>query len=266
MCQISVIPLLRIFILFGLCIFGAGCVTETTKDGKPYVKDGNVNMDRALADYVTLAGSYLKQGDRENALRSINKGLAIDPKSPAMLNVLAFYYESDGESELAEKEFRKAISADKSYTASYMNYGVFLFSHQRYESACEMLSKASADVMYAGRADVFTNLGMCLKKLGKNSEAEEAFERSLKHDFRNPRALLEMSSVAFEKGEFIDSQKYYDEYLKYGQQTPRSLWIGIRLAHIADDKDKKSSYALFLKNQFPDSKEYGEYKSWSGAE
>ena len=253
---------LIIFLL--LSVLNVSCVTETTKNGKPYTKqDNKVNLDQALGDYVSLANSYLAQGDRENALRAINKGLAIKPDSPEMLNVLAFYYESDGESGLAEKEFLKAIDSDKSYTGSYMNYGAFLFSHQRYAEACRTIQKATDDVMYSKRGDAFTNLGMCYRKVGQEKSAEDAFARSIKHDFRNWRAFLEMAQLKFDQGEFVESQRYYDEFLKLGSQSPKSLWLGIRLAHVADDKDKVASYGLFLKNQYPSSKEYSEFSSWS---
>jgi type IV pilus assembly protein PilF len=47
------------------------------------------------------------------------------------------------------------------------------------------------------------------------------------------------------------------------KQSPRSLWLGIRLMHALGQDDKKASYALFLKNEFPASQEYREYKTWS---
>jgi type IV pilus assembly protein PilF len=47
------------------------------------------------------------------------------------------------------------------------------------------------------------------------------------------------------------------------KQNAESLWLGIRLAHVMGQDDKQASYALFLKNQFPSSAQYGEYKAWS---
>ena len=258
LCKIS-----RLLVCGALILLCYGCITEITKNGKPYIKtDKVINKKDAAKDYAELAAGYLKQGNKEGALRSINKGLAINPDSPEIINILALYFESDGEYKLADNEFNKAISADKSYTATYMNYGGFLYRLEKFQQACDMLKKASSDVLYERRADAFNNLGLCLKKIDKIKEAEEAFNRSLGHDFRNPKALIELSLISFDRGDFIKSQQYYDEYLKYGAQSPRTLWLGIRLAHIADDQDKKSSYGLFLKNQFPDSKECGEYISW----
>ena len=242
-----------------------GCVTESTQDGKPVTATRKTDKSKALADYVQLANGYMGEGKREQALRAINSGLAIDANSPEMLNVLAFYYSTDGEMELAEQQFKKAISAKSSYTASYVNYGAFLFSQKRYGDACKMFEKATADVMYAGRATAFSNLGVCLKQQGKTKEAEDAFNRSLGHDVRNYKALLELADIKFEAGNFVESRRYYEEYLKYATQNPRSLWLGIRLMHVLGDEDGLASYAMFLKNEFPSSPEYLEYQKWSAS-
>lgn len=239
-----------------------GCVTEeTTSNGEPVPE--KVSKEGALQDYITLATGYMRDGKREQALRAINLGLEIDSSSPAMLNVLAYYYLTDGEPELAEKQYKKAIRSDSSYTASYVNYGKFLFEQKRYDEACSTLAKATEDVMYPNRDAAFLNYGICLKQQGKLAEAEEAFRRSLINDSRNPRVILEVALLKFDQGKFDESQRYYDKFLAMSRQTPRSLWLGIRLMHIAGREDQLASYALFLKNQFPDSQEYREYQAWS---
>lgn len=244
----------------------SGCVTEATRDGRP-VADAGPKKDKAkaLVDYVNLAVGYMSDGKREQALRAINNGLAIDSGSPEMLNVLAQYYSSDGEMDLAEKQFKKAISSKSTYTPTYLNYGTFLYTQKRYPEACKMFEKASADVMYSKRSGAFSNLGACLKQIGKNKESEEAFRRSIGHDSTNGNALLGMADIKFELGNFSESSRYYDEFVKYNQQTPRSLWLGIRLMHVLEDEDRVASFALYLKNEFPDSPEYKEYAQWAAS-
>lgn len=258
----------RIF-TFGLlliCVLITGCVTEATDEGTgeavPEV-DHKANEASALNDYITLANGYMKDGKRASALTAINKGLAIDDESPELLNVLAYYYMTDGEDNLAEKTYKKAISADSTYTASYLNYGVFLYQHKRYEEACDTLKKATEDVMYVKRDAAFLNYGICLKHEGKLAEAEEAFRRSYVNDARNPLVVLEMADLKFEAGEFDQSLKLYDRFLSMSKQTPKSVWLGIRLMRVLGHPDKEASYALYLKNEFPSSPQYAEYKAWS---
>ena len=250
-------------VLLVALFFMSGCVTESTRNGQPYEPvERQVDKEKIAKDYAALADGYMRNGDRENALRAINKGLKINPDSGEIRNILAFYYNSDGETELAEREFRNAISADSKYTATYMNFGVFLYNNSRYEEACRMFEKAANDVMYNKRDDAFVNLGRCYSKQKQNAKADEVYERALMHNFRNSAAQLELAESYFEKGEFDKSQKFYNEYLRFGQQSPKTLWLGIRLAHVSGDQDREASYALFLKNQYPDSNEYAEYQRW----
>lgn len=229
-------------------------------------KDEQALRDRALTDYITLATGYLREGKRDQALRALKKGIELDDDSPALLNVLALYYSTDSEFELAEKQYRKAISADSSYTASYLNYGVFLYERQRYQDALEMFRKACDDVMYSEREIAFLNYGLALKKLGHDAEAETYFKRSIANNPRNPRAILEMVQLEFDRGNFAESRMYYEQFIKLSRQTPRSLWLGIRLMKVFGEDDRLASYALFLKNQYPASREYLEYKAWSEAQ
>lgn len=253
-------------ILLLSCVFFCGCVTEETNEGtgeKVQKTESKADEKGALADYITLANGYLKDGKRASALTAINKGLAIDDESPELLNALAVYYMSDGEDELAEKQYKKAIRYNSGDTASKLNYGVFLYGHKRYDEACEMLGKATEDVQYAKRNVAFLNYGICLKHQGKMKEAEEAFRRSYVNDTRNPLVVLELADLKFETGDFEQSSQLYEKFLSMSKQTPKSLWLGIRLAHVMGQDDKEASYALFLKNQFPSSPQYGEYKAWS---
>jgi type IV pilus assembly protein PilF len=253
-------------ILLLCCMFFVGCVTEATDEGTgesiPKV-DHKANEISALNDYITLANGYMKDGKRASALTAINKGLAIDDESPELLNILAVYYMTDGEDELAEKEYKKSIRYNPDDTASYLNYGVFLYQHKRYDEACDMLGKATEDVMYPKRDAAFLNYGVCLKRQGKMKEAEDAFRRSYVNDSRNPGVVLQLAALKFDTGDFEQSLQLYDKFLSMAKQNAESLWLGIRLAHVMGQDDKQASYALFLKNQFPSSAQYGEYKVWS---
>jgi type IV pilus assembly protein PilF len=250
------------------CVFFVGCETVTTDEGTGEVVpkvDKDANQQSALNDYITLANGYLKEGKRASALTAINKGLAIDDESPELLNTLAVYYMTDGEDELAEKEYKKAIRYNSDDTASKLNYGVFLYSHKRYDEACDMLGKATEDVQYSRRDAAFLNYGVCLKRQGKMKEAEDAFRRSYVNDSRNPRVVLQLAVLKFDTGDFEQSTQLYEKFLSMSKQNAESLWLGIRLAHVMGQEDKQASYALFLKNQFPSSSEYGEYKAWSAS-
>ena len=68
--------------------------------------------------------------------------------------------------DLAEKHYKKAIYVDRNYTATYMNYGVFLFSLEKYQEACKYFEIATEDELYRNRSGAFLNYGLCMKASG----------------------------------------------------------------------------------------------------
>jgi type IV pilus assembly protein PilF len=117
--------------------------------------------------------------------------------------------------------------------------------------------------MYAKRDAAFLKLWCLPEATGKNERSRRSFRRSYINDARNPGVVLQLAALKFDTGDFEQSLQLYDKFLSMSKQNAESLWLGIRLAHVMGQDDKQASYALFLKNQFPSSAQYGEYKVWS---
>jgi type IV pilus assembly protein PilF len=80
-------------------------------------------------------------------------------------------------------------------------------------------------------------------------------------DRTNAIALLEMAQLRFDAGDIANARKYYNTYRSVvKQQSARGLWLGVRLARESGNLNDESSYALALKNIYPDSLEYEAYK------
>lgn len=247
-----------------------GCVVEETTDGtgKPVAavtaEDRQESRQSALKDYASLAMGYLQEGRREHALRAIKRGQEIDKNDAGILNALALFYYSDNELKLADETYRRAMRSNPKDTATLLNYGAFLYEQKRLDEACSVLKRAADDPLYANRHLAFMNYGICLRERKQYAEAEEAFKRSLANNARNYRVLLEMADLKFEQGEFPQARQYFETYSKrVTQQTPRSVWLGVRLMYALGEYDQSESYALFLRNQYPNSAEYRAYLDWS---
>ncbi len=172
---------------------------------------------------------------------------------------MGYVFQLEGENDAAEQYFRKSIKLDPDYSLARNNFGAFLFVQKRYEEAAAQLRKASEDRIYARRSQVFENLGMCYKELGRRGEAEEAFTRSIQLNPSQSRALLEMTDIRFQQQNYVEAQSFYSRYNKAARQNARSLWLGIQLARVFGSEDEVASFALLLKNIFPASDEYKAY-------
>ena len=91
-------------------------------------------------------------------------------------------------------------------------------------------------------------------------EAEKAFTRSLVNNKRNTVTMLELAELRYQRGDYPSAKAIYDRFLENQEQTAKSLLLGIKLMRAFEDRDTEASYALYLKNNFPYSKEYLEYK------
>jgi type IV pilus assembly protein PilF len=254
---LRVLSAARTLALLVICAgFTTACVTETQS---AYSKE--VTNKDAVQSHVNAAMEYLQQGDTENAIRHLKSAHDRDPNSAVVQNGLALAFQMSGEKELAEQHYKAAIRADDDLTPAHNNYGVFLYSQQRYPEACKQMRKVIEDTLYDGRADAFNNLGQCELRLGNLDAAEEAFSRAYALNRNQVPALLELAAVNLEQGDYTEARNYYEKYRKRGAQNARSLYVGIQLADHYDDTDTSASYALALKNMYPTSDEYIRYKN-----
>lgn len=234
----------------------SGCVT-TIENPKP-----KRDKHEALEANIKLGMTYLQQDKREGAMRSFTKALALDKKSAEAYLGLGLLHQMNGELEEAEANFKKALRnrADFSRASIEFSYGRLLYDQKRLKEAKKMFESAGSDYAYPGRAEALLNAGLCALKLGDAVRAKAAFEHSLNLNDRLSQASLELADVAFSERDYASSKRYLDQFASLTRQVPRSLWLGIRIERIFGNKDKEASYALALKNLYPYSQEYLDYK------
>lgn len=233
----------------------SGCVT--TGDINPMsTKEGRA---KAVDAYVQLGVGYLQQGSTERAKDPLQKALDIDSSNADANAALAMVFQIEMEPELAEKYYRRALSESDNAPRILNNYASFLFEQQRYPEALEYFQKAAADIMYSGRSRVYENLGLTALKLGQREQAQKYFQKGLRLDPTQTRSLLEVGIMAYEDKQYVPAHEYYTRYMKTGEQNPRSLLLGIRLAVIFEERDVAASDALQLKRLYPASAEYQQY-------
>lgn len=239
--------LLAVCLLFGL----GGCVTQTGQD---------VNREKALNTYVKLAMAYIESGNRESARHHLRKAFELDKNSPGALGAQAMLYQLEGENERAESSFKQSLRRDPGFTQARNNYAAFLYSQERYEEAYEQFEIVSRDLDYDNRGRALLNLGRSALKLGRTERARAAFEHAYTLNRRMAAVLIELAEIKFNDQEYAEAKSYLDQYSDLANHSSRSLLLGIKIERIFDNKDKEASYALALKNRFPYSDEYLEYK------
>jgi len=235
----------------------AGCVSTGNVDPMKT----NEGRDEARSAYVQLGLGYLQQGQTERAKVPLKKALELDSSDADAHAALALVFQIEMEPKLADEHFRKALSVRRDDARLLNNYGSFLFEQQRYAEAMERYTQASQDSLYPERSRVFENLGLTALQLKQREQAKAYFERSLRLNSRQPRALIEMAQLSYEDKHYVPARGYYESYLALAPQDARSLLLGVRLAKIFEERDNAASLGLQLKRLYPGTPEYKQYLS-----
>lgn len=215
--------------------------------------------------YSRLGFEYLQTGDTVNAKSSFQRAIDHNSNYAEAYNGIALAFQLEGDNPLAEQYFRKATSLAPGSAMMHNNFGAFLFANQRYAEACQELARATEDPFYNRRAQAFENLGRCYRLLNRDDVAKHAFQRSLQVSANRPVALVELSELLLLEGNYLEAEKYFARFLtmvenRQVEHYAKSLWVGIRLARHDGKATRAATYALILKNLFPDSPEYREYE------
>lgn len=217
-------------------------------------------MQVAIAN-MNLGVEYMRQGAYEEALEKLNRSLLAKPDFAPSYNVLGLLYQKLGDNEKAEAHFKKSLKLDSTDSSAYNNYGLFLCNNNRLDEAESAFLNAANNPFYNSPEIALTNAGICVYK-----EKPETGEMYLKQALsKNPDfspALLEMADITYKRNEYLLSRQYFERYIKNAHQTPKSLWLGVRLYHELKQNDEVASYVLLLKNKYPESRETKEMMQW----
>ena len=238
-----------------IALLMGGCVIETSNSSF----DRNKNIDKAVEAYIAAGMVYLKEGNLGTANRKFKKAYQLNPDNPEANNALALFYTVENEGEQVEKYYKAAIAGKPDYSIARNNYASFLFDLGRYAEARDQLLVVVKDYDYPQRNKSLESLGYCYLNLADTANAERYFMRALQRNARMGRSLLELAEINFNDGRYKRAERYLESFDRLSAPNPRHLWLAVRLQRILKGKHKLASFALALKNIFPDSSEYKAY-------
>ncbi|MCG8415728.1 MAG: type IV pilus biogenesis/stability protein PilW [Pseudomonadales bacterium] len=237
----------------------SACVTTTT--GGFTVEPSE---EAALDDYVQLAIAYYEADDMAGARRHINNALEISDRNADVYNVLALIFQREGDLDLAEDNFQRAIRYDRANSRVRNNYGALLYSMGRYDDALEQFEIVTRDTMYEGRAIAFENMGRSALPLGRSEIAENAFQRALQLNGNLYIAAVELSMLRADRDDWNGARRVFQQYLTTAQfynlpHTPRALLAGIRIEGKFQNQELVRDFTRILTTLYRESPEYQAY-------
>ena len=209
-------------VLLGLM---GGCVTEHS-GGTQMSSEPDAALDKRGAP----ARQYIGVGDWENAKRNLELVQEVDPNNARVFEAFSLVYQSTGEFEMAENQFRAAIKGEPTLSRARNNYAAFLYSQGRFIEAERELYRVTEDTLWSGRPMAFVNQGLCRLQLEDSPGAKASLTRALSMNRRNPVALLEMGFLRVEAGDTNEAARYHGTYRTVSpQQSPRGLLLSLEI-------------------------------------
>lgn len=209
-----------------------GCAT------RPGAMPPEAETGDPVAAYTRLGTAYLERNNLPRALSALDRALEIDPDAPAALQAMAIVYQRQGEDALADETFRRALDAAPDLTRARNNYAAFLYDQGRIREACHQLEQAAADTQYANRAQLFTNLGQCQRRLGNVEAARESLRRAQSIDPRRADSYLRLAQLEVEQGRYAQAEQQLESYLRLAGPTPAARQLS---ADLADARGERSA-------------------------
>lgn len=256
----------RIITVLLICSMALGCVSQrrgTFDSGNP---------EEAEEDYVRLGLAYIQSERYDRARRHLDRALEINDDSAPAIAAKGLIAEAEGEHGLAEERFRRAMSLDPDYTRGRSHFGVFLYNRERYEEALEQFRRAVEDTEYDNRASVFLNLARTANRLERHDEAADAYQRAMQLKRGSMTAHVGAVNSLIKADRYSEARPLYRQLKMQIERSPDtshtagSLLAGIRLALEDGDEDEADSLAEQLRERFPDSEEYEQYRTMTADE
>lgn len=233
----------------------AGCASQSTLETRPVTDTGGADARRRAEVHTALAGQYYTRGNHAIALAETRLAIKHDPTYVHGYNMQGLVFMELREDALAGEAFAKALSLSPNHPEVLNNYGWFLCVRNETQRGLDMLIRAASDTLYTSPEKAWMSAGLCLKRAGRNNEAEDALRRAILIRPDLIGALFNLALVTYERGAYKDAETYLLRYMRTSAPTLDALVLGVKIARANGDKVGADTYMQQLRRRFADSPE-----------
>ena len=217
----TIIIIKKIAILFPLLISLSACSGNPSKVSP---------KDSKAAEYnARLGAEYTRKGRLNLANEKLQKALEQNPRSAEAHHYYALLQQKLGTTGKADKHFRTAIKLNPKDPQLLNNYGSHLCKNGYYEEASKQFMAALNDPLYTTPEFAYTNAGICIKKSGNATQAEQYFRKSLALKPSFGTALYQMAKLKYEQGDYARAQAFLQRYHEKNREDASTLSLCVKI-------------------------------------
>jgi type IV pilus assembly protein PilF len=115
-----------------------------------------------------------------------------------------------------------------------------------------MMRRAAGDTQYVSPEKAWLSIGLCLRRMNRADEAEDALRRAVLIRPDMIGALYNLAQITFDRGATKDAENYLGRYTRIATPNLEALVLGVRVARANSDKASEESYLQQLRRRYPD--------------
>jgi type IV pilus assembly protein PilF len=236
----------------------AGCAVQpAAPDFLPEATPPGAETDQRTRArlHTELAAGYFQVGSVGVALEEVSIALRADSGYGPAYNMAGLIYAALKEDRLAEQNFRQALRIGPADSDAHHNFGWYLCSRGRKQEGIRHLLTAVRNPLYQFPDRSYATAGLCAREGGELDAADEYFQLALKARPTNPQALYHLADMSYARGDYPAARDYINRFTRAATAGPEVLWLGVRVERRLGDRNAEASFALQLRNNFPESQE-----------
>ncbi len=233
-----------------MTVLMTGCVAEGLS---------RKNAAEASTYNTQLGANHLQKGQLDLARDLLEKALDQN-SSNALAHVVYGQLQHRIENEKkADTHFKRAIALEPDEANHRNNYGIFLCQTGEVAEAEKQFLTAANNKFYKTPQFALDNAGVCMLDADRLSDAEGYLRKALETDPKFANAYLHMAELLYRQQRLTVADAYFQRYMSNGRDTPESLYLGMQIKRDSGELAMAENFAGKLLNEFPESKEAGEY-------
>src|SRR5215813_1757572 len=200
---------------------------------------------------MQLGMAYLNQGDLGLAKQKLDRAMKENPGDPNVHSAMAMLQDRLGHPELADKEFKEALSLGPRSPDILNNYAVYLCRTGRVDDGVKSFEEAARNPLYRTPEAAYTNAGVCLRGAKRDTQAAMSFQRALQVRPNFAEAAFQLADLDFSRGEVLSARETVDRYVSSFEATPDLLLLGVRISRKQGDRVAEERFSRRLRLDFP---------------
>ena len=205
--------------------------------------------------HAELAAGYYERAQMDVALEELGIAERIDPTYPRVFNLYGLVYATIGELPKAEASFRRALELAPNDSEARQNWGWYLCTHGRPKESIAEFEAAIRNPLYRTPEIALVNAGKCSVAIGDPAAADQYFRRALQLRPADAAAAYNLALLSYRSQRPADARALMRIVMQQTTPPPEALFLGMCVEQKLGDAQAEQSYALQLRNRYPESAE-----------